>query len=487
MNSLKIFTIFVLFFVLFVEGFIVLSYELQALRLVMPYAGAGAETAAIVIAAVLFSLALGYQAGGSFRPIEHAPDLKIRRTIRSKILLNFLIAAPFMTLGSSYFFVDYFFTEMQRTGIESPLLKVSIYSLVLLAIPVFFLGQTVPLISNYFSHARISQATGFILLISTLGSLAGALVTTLVLMPQIGVHNAAIVMMAMLFSITYVLTPKRRLLRTSYVAIFFLITSVLNSGPLLESQGIVANNQYHTAIVQDTQRFGKVLYLNRAPQSAYKKTTGAKWPYIEFVEDNFIYPASERLDRKLDILVIGAGGFTLGAEDTKNRYVFVDIDSDLKDIAETHILERELRDNKEFVAQPARRFLKGHTDRYDLIVLDAYHGASIPDHLVTREFFLSLKNIMKPDSALVANFIMSPTFESTFSRNLYATFSSVFWPVSRQILGGFDGGVARQEGPEGFKDKYNVMHLYFDGPGPDEARIYTDLVNRAALEVEPAH
>ena len=64
----------ILLFVLFIEGYIVLSYELLALRLVMPMAGAGAQTASIVIAAVLLPLAFGYHAGGAYSRMNLRKD-----------------------------------------------------------------------------------------------------------------------------------------------------------------------------------------------------------------------------------------------------------------------------------------------------------------------------------------------------------------------------------------------------------------------------
>ena len=56
-----------LFFVIFLEGFVVLSLELLAIRLTIPFVGSGTDTISIIIAAVLLPLAFGYYRGGQFK------------------------------------------------------------------------------------------------------------------------------------------------------------------------------------------------------------------------------------------------------------------------------------------------------------------------------------------------------------------------------------------------------------------------------------
>ena len=42
-------------------------------------------------------------------------------------------------------------------------------------------------------------------------------------------------------------------------------------------------------------------------------------------------------------------------------------------------------------------------EKYDYIVLDAFSGDYIPEHMLTREFLDEVRNIMRPESVLVAN------------------------------------------------------------------------------------
>jgi hypothetical protein len=86
-----------------------------------------------------------------------------------------------------------------------------------------------------------------------------------------------------------------------------------------------------------------------------------------------------------DILVLGAGGFTLSHREPANRYTYVDIDPAIRAIAEREFLREPARG--EFIATDARRYVADTGQRYDAVVVDVYSSrTSIPGHLVTREF-----------------------------------------------------------------------------------------------------
>ena len=51
---------------------------------------------------------------------------------------------------------------------------------------------------------------------------------------------------------------------------------------------------------------------------------------------------------------------------------------------------------------------------------------TIPEHLVTHEFFLQIKDHLKPGGLMAANITASPNFAGTFSRTIDNTLRSVF-------------------------------------------------------------
>ena len=483
---------FMLFAVLLGEGFLVLSLEILALRLIMPAAGSSTQGISIVIACVLLSLAAGY-----FYGAVSSHDPKNIQNRRRKIIQNFAYAALFFVPATSLVFTLEFFDFLSDFGLKYGLSHVLFYSFLFLVPPVFLLGQTVPLISHYFYRWSLSFAAGVILFLSTLGSLIGALFPPLITMPLLGLPVTAITLNVVLVLMILILAKRKHIFYSSIAMSALLACVVINADFMLECYDIKASNHVNTVQIKSLG-FGpsssKILYLNGGAagyighDTAHKSLNIASpniTYYVTYIESNFINPATHKLDKPLDILAIGAGGFILGAKDTTNNYVFVDVDPQLQDISEKFLHERKLGPNKRFIVQPARSYLRSSSQEFDLIFVDVFNGRIVPAHLVTYEFFKSLKKRLKPGGAVVMNIVTSPSFRTEFSRNVYATFSDVFWPNSRVILGFYDSMIGRGIEDENPQDQIsNVLHVYFDTKSHDDFRIYTDSKNRAYLDIQ---
>jgi len=79
-------------------------------------------------------------------------------------------------------------------------------------------------------------------------------------------------------------------------------------------------------------------------------------------------------------------------------------------------------------AQDGRVFVKraAHQgEKYDLVILDAFNGEYIPEHLMTREFLEEVQNLLAPNAVLVANtFSISGLYnhESATYADVFGTF-----------------------------------------------------------------
>jgi hypothetical protein len=134
-----------------------------------------------------------------------------------------------------------------------------------------------------------------------------------------------------------------------------------------------------------------------------------------------------------DILVLGAGGFTLSHREPLNRYTYVDIDPAIRAIAERDFLREPARG--EFIATDARRFVIDTTRRFDAIVVDVYSSrTSIPGHLVTREFWRDTRRALKPGGVMLANLILDGQLASPYARNLLATIESAYGRCAVEVL-----------------------------------------------------
>lgn len=475
MNTQK--SLIALFAVIILEGYVVLSSELLAIRLTIPFVGNGTDTVSVIIAAVLMPLAFGYHSGGRFKPGYH----RILFTgpyymgVREKLISNMLIALGFLLFGLSYGFLTSLFETLLHWGLTHRVGLTALYAALFIATPVYLLGQTIPLTCNFFSRDRLSRITGRILFFSTTGSFLGAVFSTLVLMPHIGVHYTAAVNFVIIGLLITLLSRNMFSTRTALVWALVIAGVMSNSTHSMREMSIVEDNQYNTISILNYEDQRHMLINNNA--SSMYSEQGRKHPYIEFIEEQAILPASNSDDKK-DILVIGSGAFTLGADDDFNNYDFVDIDKSLKDISEKYILKKPIGDNRHFITMPARAYLTSTDKHYDVIVLDAYHGAlSLPEHLTTVEFFRQVKDHLKERGKVLANMAVAPNFINTYSRNIDNTFRAVFPHYSRHAV---QGDYMLWNNQENMMS--NVIYIYSHYPDEDSTTIYTDDKNRAFLD-----
>lgn len=468
-----------LFLVIVIEGYIVLSSELLAIRVMIPFVGSGTDTVSIIIAAVLLPLSFGYYFGGHFKPYRDFMGNWVG--VREKLIRNILISAAFLLIGLSYVPLTYFMFYLIGEGITNRIVLTSIYSALFLIIPVFLLGQTIPLLSHFFSKEKLAQITGKILFVSTIGSFLGATFSTLVLMSMIGVHYTAAINFILLGFLFFFLSRKKP--RPTGLAMAAIVAAAIffNSPSMLERLNVVSNNRYNVVrVFEDPAMAMKIFSINHNYDSGLS-ANGARHPYVEFIEEHFIWSLPSDAP-PMNILVIGAGGFTLGLDDDINNYDFIDIDGKLKDLAEKYFLPEKLGPNKKFYPVAAESFILQGDTKYDMIILDAFQGAlSIPENLVTREFFQRVKNRLNDNGVVIANFIANPAYGDAFSRNIDSTFRSVFPFSTREVIGSYSGWDAQALN--------NVMYVSRKQASEDDLKrtIYTDDKNPVYYDKPKSH
>ena len=104
------------------------------------------------------------------------------------------------------------------------------------------------------------------------------------------------------------------------------------------------------------------------------------------------------------------------------------------------------------------------------MVVDVYSShTSIPTHLVTREFWLGARQVLKPDGVLLANLIVDGKLETPYARNLLATIDSVFGRCAVDVL---------HKG----KPLANVEVTCFASSLPRDGKLYVDEKNQADVD-----
>lgn len=126
-----------------------------------------------------------------------------------------------------------------------------------------------------------------------------------------------------------------------------------------------------------------------------------------------------------DILVLGAGGFSLSAERTNgNRITYVDIDSQIKKMTIPNFIDKI---NGALIIDDARHFLKSNNRNYQAIVLDAYSDVkAIPAHLLTIEFMNEIKQRLTKDGVAIFNVVANPWLSDPYSKRIDNTIRAIF-------------------------------------------------------------
>jgi spermidine synthase len=451
--------------ILFLEGLASSGVQMVTIRQTVPFVGSSVLCTSIIISCFLGALALGYWYGGKTPPERFTQSL----------LRNLVVAIALFGIGLSYPFTSLFFLTVADliVGVpilNNPLVHLLSFCLVIMAPLVFLLGQTVPLLLNTADqNTRKSEAAGSATALSTVGNVVGCLLTSLLLMYFLGVGYSIVINCLILgICVLLVLQPGRANLNKMMIGVSSLslaVAFVVNVR--IPDQLFAATTPYSNIhIAQDES--GKRLIINRSSASYIGETDRKGWPYIEMMKDAIF---ADDMTGK-DILVLGAGGFTLSAETNGGaHFTYLDIDSKLKYVAENHFLQEAI--TGDFIAHDARAFLLTSEKKWDVIVVDLYtNAATMPMHTATFEFFSLVSQRLASDGRAVLNIAANPRLSDTYSETMDNTVRTAFSRCVTDITGYRDGleNIIYLCGKRSSQDSGRVAGLYRD----DTTRVTVD-------------
>ncbi len=412
----------IFFLIVLLEGFASVAIEVLSIRQLVPFFGSNTTVTSLIIGFFLLFLAIGYFAGGSFSSkISGLGD-----KLHNKIYLNILLATIIFAIGLSYGFMEFFFGLIGLSYIG-----LCAYLLLVISPISFFLGQTLPLMSNYFSAINFGHANGKVLFLSTVGSFLGSIATTTLLMRYLGVGYTIIFLLSILF-LTLILVSLLPTTKSKIIPNIFLAFSVLFLGGVInypQQQFFAYSNEYSNARISNPTPTTKLMHLNNSFSSKVqydKSTFEQNFEYINLVKR--ILFSELKMEGK-NILILGAGGFTLSdnlPEHIQNEFIYVDLDRDLKKLSEEHFLHSK-KINGQFIARDAIAFLHENNAKHDVVMLDVYTNKfTIPKNMLTMESFELMRRNLNKDGIFVANIIMEPFLQDSYSKIIDNTIRSVF-------------------------------------------------------------
>ena len=393
--------------VLLIEGYCSLAVEMIGLRMLVPVAGHSIGVTSIVVTVFLGSLAAGYAAGARF---EGAPASTVAR--------NLAIAAAWSAASLSYLAVRLLF---ETTAWLPSLGRVALYAALAVGPVAYLLSETVVILVRCQAGDGPSAKAGRVFTASTIGNVAGGLVTALVVMHYLGVAAATAVVVGLLAFGVVILMPRVRwglggLLAAGAVA------AAANVGA--EKRLFELTTPYGDYWIEEMAGGSRALRVN-GQRASIDDAAGNGHEYVERIEEAVF--ARAEAEGKLQVLVIGAGGFTFGRGRARGaaEIVFVDVDDRLDEVAQAFL--RNEPGAGRFEAADGRAFLLREAAEWDVILLDAYaEQRAMPSHLYTVEFFELARSRLAPGGWLFMNLIareMPGKLEVRIERTLREAFA----------------------------------------------------------------
>ncbi len=408
-----------------------LGAEIAAVRLLSPYFGASTVVWANTIGVVLVALSVGYWLGG--RLADRNPHMR-GLCLLALSAAGLLALVPFAA-GPLLHVAVRALDSVSAGAFAGSLIGV----LGLVAVPVLLLGAVSPyaLRLSVTTVEETGTVAGRLYAISTAGSLAGTLVSALLLIPLVGTRRTFLIF-ALFIAVVAVsgLRPVRRwaLAPAAIAALMAIPVGTLKAeagdGHVIYEK----ETQYQYARVVERSGGVRILELNegQAQHSHYDPhtvLTGAYW------DGYLVLPFAVRAAPPRRMAVLGnAAGTTARAYGRFFPRTWIDgveIDPELSKIGRRFfgMTNPRLRLHHE----DARPWLRRSDERYDLIEVDAYRQPYIPFYLTTREFFESVRDHLTPDGVVIVN-AGHPRGQDGLEKVLSATLGAVFPYVARDPI-----------------------------------------------------
>jgi predicted membrane-bound spermidine synthase len=191
-----------IYLVAFISGGVLMGFEMLGSRYLFPYFGGGIGTWASLISTVLCALAIGYFTGSAM--VDRYPS---QRTVGAAIL----VAACWLALVPAT--ADAIMQNILNHIGAGPAATLAASSALLL-VPLSLLGTLSPIAVSLLTRSAndAGRVAGRVYGVSTIGNVAGTLLTTFFLIPSIGSRNITYIFAVMLAVCAALLfmTPARR-------------------------------------------------------------------------------------------------------------------------------------------------------------------------------------------------------------------------------------------------------------------------------------
>jgi predicted membrane-bound spermidine synthase len=392
-------------------GGIAMSLEIAAARLLAPYLGSSLQVWGSLISVILGAMALGYAVGG--RIADRWPG---------DVFLFGAIAASGLYQTGALFLAH----PLLRRLAPWPETEAALAAIALLfGVPTLLLAAVGPCVIRLSARDGVGTTAGAVFALGTIGSIAGVLLTSFVLLPHAGTRATQQGLAALSLTLGAIgLLPRRvSVAGLAILALAFAPEREWPTGTVWAGESI-----YHVVqVVERGPLRGLVLDQEQSLHTAVDREGGRTHGYWD---DFAVGPIVARGHR---VLVLGMGGGAsvraVRLADSRATIDAVEIDPVVVQAAVSRFgIEPgpELRVHQ----GDARRFLAASRETYDVIQMDLFRGGpEIPSHLATREFYQLARGRLNHGGVLMVNvFDIAPAHDllASITASLSQPFSTIF-------------------------------------------------------------
>jgi spermidine synthase len=417
----------------------VLVLEIAAGRLLAPYVGVSLTTYTGIIGAILAGIAVGAWLGG--RAADAMGPLPLLGP--SFVLGGLAAIAAVPVVGS--------LGPVAVSGLGDGFLAIVTLAVAAFVAPAALLSAVAPMIvrATLTDLATSGSIVGRLSAIGTAGAITGTFLTGFVLLGLVPTRLLIVVVGGLLVLVGLGLTVALRGGGGPRTGVLALAAVAMGGLALAAPSPCDTESAYYciAVVVDPNDADSRILVLDRLShaQVDLADPTDIEFGYVRRFADA-AGPYLDGLDRPVDVLHVGGGGFTfpryLEATRSVAGQTVLELDPRVLQVAREELGFAPTEAIEVVVGDARRSIERLPDDAFDLVVGDAFGGLAVPWHLTTTEFLDEVTRVLRPGGIYVANLIDYPPLG--FVRAEAATAGLRFGHVAvisaRSTLAGESGG-----------------------------------------------
>ena len=410
--------------IIFTTGGAILALELLASRIMTPYFGVSLFIWSGILSITLVSLALGYWWGGRLAAGRNGNPLPAEKLASLFTLMPAVAAIAIVVACLVY---PYLFQQLARFDLVA---GAFIACMALLFVPLVATSAMNPLlVALLLKHSATKGAAadggaGRVFFVSTIGSVAGVVVTAFGMIPYLSNFVSTLLVavvlaalpLAMILRAPVRFAERRRVVTVTAVALIASL-ALLAGADFYTGRMWPVNYNNTTWTPEKTYRsmFGTIKILKSGPRDGEAFN---RMYFQDGLVQNMVGAHNQSMSlytyalealaqsyrpgvKKALVLGNGAGMVPMRLAGRGIDVTAVEIDPAALRAAQ-ELFGYDTTKVKTVQAD-ARTYLRGCDGSYDVVVVDLFHGDGVPDYLITRDIFRDMKRCLAAGGVAVFN------------------------------------------------------------------------------------